>query len=585
MKYKFIQSLPYSEILNITADEDVEEIWIIFAYFSKNMVIDIINTLKNRRNETVVHMVFSSSSVNPLQDVVDQIIELSTFEWCDFHLFETPLMHSKLFVARYAGNIKAYIGSANLTNSANNSNIESGILFDSINDETILVYLKDLMSSCHSDDSIPKLQTKAILSHFKNELLFLALEESKIRQSISISPRKIKNILADLSDNDVEESTVTIKIRNMLNIFILDDCERRNLLKKESALKDAIKDNLAITIDGYGWVSSVWSIRKIYSNNSPVNVLYKELIDTLKECRNRYSQSEYRNDMSQKIKEDILNQTQGTTDNSPPPEIENILDDALKMFNLPHNDKKSPYSKIESLYTKLVDSADLVCLLNPYRIGGDESQQTSDIDNLDILSIDQVNLLVMCKLAIKLRSPTGKAKKPTPPSVWWFDIALDKDIYELYEHRKYIDYQNKTRSDLESIISDIQQDVSIDKCVKMFCKITGFNLGIKYPSINKLWLWKDKNEEIEDEDNEPFVFLIPEQESYTRYNFDLDGKHPCQGIMLFIDKNQIIKEWGSNENDIDLTLIEGEFILGQNMKIFYDQEEFGNYAYLYIIIN
>ncbi|MCD6565391.1 MAG: phospholipase D family protein [Bacteroidales bacterium] len=573
MKYKYTQALPYSEIIRLASDENVDEIWIIFAYFSKNKVIDIINKLKNRRKKAVVHIVFSSSSVNPLQDVVEEIFELSMFEWCDFHLVDNPLMHSKLFAARYGENIKAYIGSANLTNSANNLNIECGILLNFQNGEKTFKFLNELMGSCHSENSILRLQTKAVLSHFRSELLFLALEESKIRQAISIKPDRIKKILLDSDSEDIEESTVTVKVKNMLNIFILDDRERLDLLQMESKLKDAIKDNFAIKMDGYGWVSSVWSIRKIYSSNDSVNEFFKMFIDTLKKIRNCYRKLEYRNELSQKIKTNILNWIQENDENRPLPEIEKILEHELVIFHLPLNDRKSPYRKIENLYTKLVDSYDLVSLLNPYRIGDDELQQTSDIEDIDILNVDQINLLVMCQLAIKLRSPPGKGKIPKPPSVWWFDIALDDNAYGLYGYCKHTDYKNKTKTMLESIKSDIQQGSNIDECVEKFCEITGFNLGAKYPSIGKLWVWMD---------DEPYAFLFSSSDSYTRYNINLDGRHGFQGIMLFIDKDKIINEWEVEENDIDLTSVEGEFVLGQNVRLYYDQEEAGSYAYLYI---
>ena len=248
--------------------------------------------------------------------------------------------------------------------------------------------------------------------------------------------------------------------------------------------------------------------------------------------RKKYKEKKYRIELSQKIKHYILKFIQDNkiiiTD------IESILKQELSFFELSPDKPKSPYKKIELLYNKIVESKDIITLLNPYKIGDDQDHQTLSTDEMDILNVDQINLLVMCQLALKLRNSPGKSKLPKPPAVWWFDLALDNAIHDIYGFKSISEYKNKTKSILESIKSDIYQGYELAKCIEKFCGVTGFNLGERYPITEQLFIWRD-----EDEDPEPISFIYPLNNEYKIYNIQLNEKFGIKEIMLFLDYVQL----------------------------------------------
>ena len=571
MKYKYTMGLPYSALKELVKNDKVDELWLVFAYFSTNRILEILDLIKDREQVPIVHLVFSASSVNPLQEIVDEIFLMASYPNFNFHLVETPLMHSKLFASRAGEEITLYLGSGNLTNKAISSNIETGILLNFDCSQKSIKYINQLMMVCDTENSIDNLQRKAIFSHFRSELLFLALEESKIRSSILVSPSSLKRILSSSIENEPqnEDRTVNIRTRRTLNIAILSDKDRNLLLNKEKLLKDEIKKYFAIKLDGYGWISSYWSLKHIIYENHPVNQIYKEFIEILEVIHTNYLNHKYRKSLADQIRNDIYEWASE----------ENFLfsekskksvEEFLSKFALDIDQRKSPYRNIERLYNRILDSSNLVSLLNPYKIGDDDIQNENS--EFDILSSDQVNLLVMCQLAIKLRSK----KPPKVPSVWWFDVGLDKDIYTSYGYESISKYKDNTRMHLESIMTDIQDasDVSeLDKCLDRYCEVTGFNLGLRYPSISELLVWMDDEDTIDDE---PYAFIGP---SKARYNLYIDSDIASRGIMIAFDARKIQPDWGLDENS--LREAKGKFVLGDNL-LFYFDEESSPLTYLYI---
>jgi len=576
MEVSYFTSLPYFEIKNILRDEKNNEFWLLYAYFSKNKIKKVLQLLESRNHKATVHLILSDSSVNPLHDIVNDIIYMSNYKWFHFHLVSEPLMHAKIFAARSNDKISIYIGSANLTSKAENSNIESGIFIRNSEDRDILSFLKNIAEKCVRYDSIEILLRKAVLAHFRSEILFLALEESKVRQAISVKPEKIKSFFSGQTNKIKEEKTVTLETKKTLNIFILDTQERERLLESETKLKTSIKENCAIKIDGYGHISSLWSIKKILKNDN-VKSCYDDFIKVFKDIRETYKNEEYRLNLLIIIENSIIEYARDNNININE-EVKLFINKELKTFALPHSDPKSPYRKLERLYSKIVDQSNLLTLLNPYKIGDDSAHQTADMDDFEILGIDQVNLLVMCHLAIKLRSSPGKAKMPKPPSVWWFDIALDEYFYEIDGCSKKIDYKNKSKYILEQVQSEIYNGVDINNCLEKFCNVTGFNLGITYPIIHEVVAWID-----DDEDDEPIVFIPPLNEQYRIFNFKLDNNPEIEEIMLFIDEDKLSKEWELNKSDLNcLTTMKGEFVLGENIRFYAEPEEAGKYAFIYV---
>jgi HKD family nuclease len=308
MKHLFEFNLPYEKMMTLIKDETVEEFWIVFAFFSTEKVRKMLNALQKRRRKASVKFVVAASSINPLQEVVDDILNLELASWFQFHLVEGPLMHSKVFAARVDDRIKIYIGSANLTNSASSSNIESGVFLEFQDCQKKTDFIEELMDRCATVNSFARLKDLAILSHFRSEVLFLALEESKTRQAISIKSNRIK----DLFSNDIdvfyepkEEDVFNESSSSSFSFNLLRNEDRIAILNAESRLKDAIKANIAIKLDGYGWVSSSWSIRNLIDDSLVSNV-YKEYLTKLISIRKKFSNIDYRTELFLEIESKIL---------------------------------------------------------------------------------------------------------------------------------------------------------------------------------------------------------------------------------------------------------------------------------------
>jgi len=570
LKYKYTQGLPYTELKKFIKDEAVDELWLAFAYFSSNRVLEILELIKARERMPIVNIIFSSASVNPLQEIVDEIICMANIPNFNFHLVETPLMHAKLFAAKTEKGVSVYLGSGNLTNKAINSNIETGIFLNFDNSEMSMRYINKLAQTCESKNSIKNIIRKSMYSHFHSELLFLALEESKIRQSIAISPNSVKRIISSSRENENkdEDRTVNIITKRSLNIFILNGDERNLLLRKEKILKDEIKKYFAVKLDSYGWVSSLWSLRHIMDKEHPVNHVYTDFVGTLKYIRNLYKEIEYRKHLAEQIKGYIYEWV--NEENIRLSEIQiNSIKGFLDKFHLDVDNRQSPYKKIERLYNKINGYSNISSLLNPYKIGDYEMNEENS--EFDILSSDQVNLLVMCELAIKLRS----RKPPRIPSVWWFDVGLDKNIHNSYGYESISTYKENTRMKLEDLMSDIQDATNSSElgcCMDRYCEITGFNLALKYPITSELLVWMDDGDKLTDE---PYAFI---DSSKVYYNFDLPANTPSRGVMLAFDLGQIPSNWDLEEKY--LTKIKGKFVLGDNLKFYFDKDS-SPITYLY----
>jgi hypothetical protein len=564
VKYKYTNGFPYIELIRLIKDENIDELWLAFAYFSSNRVLEILDLVENRKKIARVNVIFSSASVNPLQEIVDKIIYMSTLSYFKFSLVETPLMHAKLFAAKSEKNISVYLGSGNLTNRAINSNIETGIFLNFDNSKKSIEYINKLSETCQTENFVKNIIRKSICSHFHSELLFLALDESKIRQCIAISPNSVKKVISGSKDDQQnEERTVNIKTKRSLSIFILKDDSRNLLLTKEKELKNKIKKYFAIKLDGYGWVTSLWSLKQILIEDHPVKQVYDDFLETLKNIREQYKNIEYRQSLSEQIKKYIYewaNEENISLSENQEISIQTFLD----KFSLDVDNRKSPYKKIERLYSKISGYSNITSLLNPYKIGEDE--MTEGNSEFNLLSSDQVNLLVMCELAIKLRSK----KPPKIPSVWWFDVGLDKKIYNSYGYESISIYKENTRIQLESVMSDIQEasnSSDLDNCIDRYCEITGFNLALKYPIVSELLLWMDEDE--------PYAFI---NSSKMHYNFDLPINAESDGVMIAFDKERIPNNWELEEDY--LTKKNGKFVLGNNLRFYFDKSS-SSITYLY----
>lgn len=552
MRYEYINKFPVEKLIDEIKNKSVEELWIAFAYFSSNLVLKIIEKINIYNNEIPIHIIFSTSSINPFQDIVDEILILtSKHPLIKLHLVENPLMHSKLFASKKSSEITIYLGSANLTNKAYKSNIETGVIINFKKKRKTIKYLENFVNLCKNDNSLKLLKNKSIFSHFRSELLFLALDDSKTRKSITLSPYSLKGILSSKVDRNQDDKTVNIKTQQTFTIFVLNENDRNKLLSAEKNLREAIKKYSSIKVEGYGWVSSRWALDNILQKDHEINKKIKKYKNILVKIKNNYNKISYRLSISQEIEDGILSwiNEQGVHMTE---ELQESISSFLSLFRLNVTNKKSPYRKLENLYNSTNHSSGLISLLNPFVIGEDNNVD----DGLEILSTDQVNLVVMCLLAKKIRS----SKPPKVPAVWWFDIALDSGIYDILGYKNISSYKQETSKELDVIISNTYDDPSnIDKYLDAFCKITGFNLGVKYPKVNELYAWIDDGETI---DNEPYVFISSEK---ARHNIVVKEKL----FMFAIDKEKA-PDWECNDEDLEK--IKGEFILGENLCLHTDED-------------
>ncbi len=236
MELAFVFGLPFKDISDWIDDKSPSEVWISSAYFSFQETNDLIAKIETKLKKAKTHIIFSSSSVNPLHEIepiISRIIsDPSIQQQFDFSLMHKPLMHAKLFSVRYEDKIRIYIGSANLTYSAITSNIETGIklelnrIDDKESYDKCINFLAELQKKCNTNESILKIQSRAMFSHFRSELLFLALDESKLSSLIYVAPTFLKSSGLDGldravedSENDGEDESIkanpTIKIKNI----------------------------------------------------------------------------------------------------------------------------------------------------------------------------------------------------------------------------------------------------------------------------------------------------------------------------------------------------------------------------------
>ena len=571
MKQQYVHGLPEDFILEEIRDEGTLEIWVIFAYFSKSKIEILLKELEKKDKNCKVHISLSSSSINPLYSLIENINILNRSN-IDFHLINQPLMHSKLFAVRKAEGIGIYIGSANLTVKAANANIETGVILEfNKKEEGFRISLKylneisEIVGRYSTDNSKEYLFIKSALSYIRYELIFLAFEKSKLRQALVYSPQRLRKLIFNRPQDD-EESIVNIATRNTLSVFLLDDDERNVLLSSDRALIEEIQRNYAINLNSLGWVSSMWSLKNILSQDRNIKLVYNQLLENFKSIRNEYKNQKYRDDLSKKIKEHIFQLLQDYTVMDKE-ETEKEICEYLDRIKLPIQHPRSPYVKLECLYDDLIKGNDVLSLLNPYKLGDyDEGFSEYDISFMDA---DQINLIAMCELAIKLRSRT---RTPKIPAVWWFDHCLDiEKILKIFGQQNHIsgvaEYKNITRRSLEVLISKIENidsEKSLDDCVKEFCGITGFNLVMKNPVVNKMMVYCNDISRLKEE--EPYACLSKET---------VDVKIPTNGfdvleipeIMFVFDE----EKFGIEENDmLDIT---GEFVFGKNLFLYHDPDE------------
>ena len=392
----------------------------------------------------------------------------------------------------------------------------------------------------------------------------MALEDSKLHQSVQLRPSTLQIIVSKPDGVDQAETvdtagaveTVQVTNRNSVIISILNKEDRGKLFDCEKLLKTGITKNLAIKLDGYGWVSSLWSLQQIKTPDNPVNLALQSFLNDLKSVRDKYKNEKYRVEMADEIG-DQLKQVAINRGISLSREEDQKIKDYLGRFVLKIDDKKSPYRSLERLYNKVTSDPDgsILPLLSPYKIGGDENSETHD----DFLSPDQLNLVVMCKLAAKLRS-----KNPSKaPAVWWFDFALALD-QNIFKNGSVAEYKEETKGKLEKIIDDILDDINLDKCLENFCQITGFNLALKYPEMHDPFVLRDTNQTILDDETYVFVDSQKKRHNLPRFfpAFD-DQKRPS--------------EW--REAKMYSEKIKGKFVLGNNLFFWFDEKTENTYLY------
>ena len=306
--YQYVTKTPYEKILRSVRDEKTVELWVVFAYFSSNKVLEILKSIEQRKHPPIVHMIFSASSSNPIQDLIEPVIAyLDKSENLFFYLVEEPLMHSKVFAAKYqSDDLMIYLGSGNLTNKAQDHNIESGVVFKfkPENSKTTDDYLNNLKKTCSDGriiDSIDDLKRRAIFSHIRNELLFLALDDSKVSKSIHYSPSHLKRLMNKDDGNNGIKRNVEIKTQKTLRISILKSEDEELLLNAEKKLKEEIKKTCAIKLDGYGWISSCWSIRRVIDEQSLVKNAYSDFLECLKNIKNKYKSTAIPTDLKMTV--------------------------------------------------------------------------------------------------------------------------------------------------------------------------------------------------------------------------------------------------------------------------------------------
>lgn len=456
-----------------------------------------------------------------------------------------------------------------MTKSATEKNIETGVFLKTKETEPTLDFLHAFMRSLKKYDP-KKLIYTAMLAHFRSEILFLALEESKVKQSITQRPHSLRNIFPSVDRGQQGEETIDLKIKNSLSVSILRNEEKTLLLEKEKALKESIREHFAIKLDSYGWISSAWTLQSIVRGCHPINTLYSAFLEAIIETQKKISSRKYRFDLAETIKKDL----DGLAD-----DVNIIISEYSKKaistftdkFSLKVENKKSPYRKFNNLCNQIKGPSNILSILNPYKIGADD-ELLNNKTVIDLLSADQINLSVMCELAIKIRQHT---KRPKPPSVWWFDVGLDEDIFESFGYDSITPYRERTCRQLRDIIDRIQSDPktsNLYNCLEGFCEVTGFNLGMKYPSITNVQAWLDDDEE------QPYAFIIPGKQYY---NPDFNDENiPSKGIILSFDQKTISKEWHLEEQS--LIQKKGTFKLGSNLRLYFDEET--KFTYLYVDI-
>lgn len=485
----FVKNLPIDKFINHIKDSQTTEVWLYFAFFSKEVLNNLLGAINSRSQPLRCKLFISASSINPLHEVAEEIIRLKNqTAYFDIYLVEKKLMHAKFFVAKTEDRYYLYIGSANLTIQAEKNNIEAGYYFSRPIEkcQEIDGFLKKLSDECvknANSDSTSALVSKAIFAHIREQIVFLALGDSKLVQSIIARPSSLKKYFSNkkvLRGEEFLNRTIT----ESAGIQIITDPDRQNLELLEKNLRDAIKENLAIRLEEYGYVSSRWSISKALSHQATLNH-YKSLKSCLEKLIEKYKTQANLEQVSLAIKNNLMKiLAERQFDATKHKEALRAIEEYCERF-VSDNEAKSPYRKFFKVSKKIVDGSDLSELFYPYAVGSDSelagmtNEEDEDNDCFECLSADQVNLHVMCQLAIKLRSPT---KRPPIPAVWWFDIALNEEAYYYlgYETRKSF---NEDKADsLREIADDVVEGKkNLAACLTAFCEITGFSLDHPFP--------------------------------------------------------------------------------------------------------
>jgi len=570
---EFKRGLPFDELKSLIKDESVSVLWMAFAYFSTEILKEILLLIREKKS-LEVHLIIAASSSNPMNEVATEILSLIEYkENCTFYIVNSPLMHSKLFVGKRENNFRAYFGSANLTKNAISGNIETGVVFE-CKDGGIEKYLRELTKDCDNQNSVEVLKQIALLSHLKSELLYISLEESKLTRATLVKPNSVMRHLKKLESSTGDEF-LSIKNTTTLGIPILEQEDRLKLNNIEIEVKNYIKEHIAIKLEAYGWVSSSWTLRK-FINNSDEDNKFKDLTLFLKDIKKKYSNKAQRKRVASNIKsafrKSLSDQSLIVDDKT---QADDSIDAYIKQFDLDCTHKKSPYRQFWKAVNRLLDHDDLNAMYSLYKIGDNsesddysctpirnsDSDSDSDSDDLHVLTVDQVNLSAMCYLAIKLRSRASL----NVPCVWWFDIALDEYAYKILGYKNLTDYREHSVDKLRDIADRVLDDKNqLAICLREFCEVTGFSLAHPYPEFDELIAFDDKELST---DEWPFVFI----RKITPFSAFIDGADtPSKTRLCLVSSlSKLTKEFLSRK--ITHGDINKGAILGQNICLLTDE--------------
>lgn len=484
--------LPIDEIKREISNNKTTDVWVVFAYFSEGLLQEILELvlLREESDEPLKSftLVLDSSSTNPLHLVAKYIVSVSKklAGRFVFSLVMNKLMHAKLFATLSDDGMYLYMGSANLTQKAIKGNVECGVVrrCENENDiECLRSYINGLLETCKELESLKRLEDIATLAHFRSEIRFLALEKCKIEQATKFKLPPFGASEEDSQTVEEEGSQIRTVTKKKTEIYILLENDRESLENRIQDLRILIRSNFAINLENsYGLVSSVWTLKEA-KNDPDIEFVFKGLHNVLNHLKEKYSRSDTREAVKELAKKEIksLLNDGGVISQK---EVDSYIQSLLERFD-EIGGKKDPYYRFFNLCARWTATKEISDLFSVYRAGGSPEEigfYYPDDNDHDIYepTADQINLSVMCHLALALRN-----KIRNIPAVWWFDVGLLKDFYAAKE-KEY------SKNMLKEVDNKIFDQCSIFECLSEFKNITGFGLSLAYPRFEPSGLYSPK---------------------------------------------------------------------------------------------